>query len=112
LSDNIKRQFWKDLEDMIRGIFRNEKNFIGWDINDHIGTARRGFERVHQSFGYGEQIQEGEEILKFAVTYDLMVANTLFRNKKSHSIIFDSGQHSSQIDFIITRREEKSLHGL
>jgi hypothetical protein len=35
-----------------------------------------------------------------------MVANTFFRKKKSHLITFSSGQRSSQIDFVLTRREE------
>jgi hypothetical protein len=58
-------------------------------------------------FGYDEQNQEGEDILNFVIAYDLMVANTFFRKKKSHLIIFSDGQHSSQIDFVLTRREEK-----
>jgi hypothetical protein len=45
--------------------------------------------------------------LNFAITYDLMVANTFFRKKKSHLITFSSGQHSSQIDFVLTRKEER-----
>jgi hypothetical protein len=45
--------------------------------------------------------------LNFAVAYDLMVANTFFRKKKSHLITFNSGQHSSQINFVLTRREER-----
>jgi hypothetical protein len=36
-----------------------------------------------------------------------MVANTFFRKKKSHLITFSSGQHSSQVDFVLTRREER-----
>jgi hypothetical protein len=36
-----------------------------------------------------------------------MVANTFFRKKKSHLITFSSGQYSSQIDFVLTRREER-----
>jgi uncharacterized protein YjhX (UPF0386 family) len=75
-------------------VSNSEKLFIGGDFNGHIGTAREGFERVHRGFGYGEQKQEGEEILNFAIAYDLMVANTL-RKKKSHLITFNSGQHSS-----------------
>jgi hypothetical protein len=45
--------------------------------------------------------------LNFAIPYDLMVANTFFRKKKSHLITFSSGQHSSQIDFVLTRRDER-----
>jgi exonuclease III len=69
LSDDVKRQFWEDLEDMVRGVLSS------------VSTARRGFERVHEGFGYDEQNQEGEEILNFALAYDLMVANTFFRQK-------------------------------
>jgi hypothetical protein len=85
----------------------SEKLFIKGDLNGHVGTARGGFERVHGGFGYGEQNQEGEEILNFAIAYDLMVANTFFRKKKSQLITFNSCQHSSQIDFVLTRREER-----
>jgi hypothetical protein len=53
-----------------------------------------------------EQNQEGEDILNFAIAYDLMVANTFFRKRKSHLITFSSGQHLSQIDFVLTRREK------
>jgi hypothetical protein len=59
------------------------------------------FERVYGDFGYGEQNQEGKDILNFAIPYDLMVVNTFFRKKKSHLITFSSGQHSSQIDFVL-----------
>jgi hypothetical protein len=41
-----------------------------------------GVERVHGGFGYGEQNKEGEDILNFAIAYDLMVAYTFFRKKK------------------------------
>jgi hypothetical protein len=62
---------------------------------------------VHGGFGYREQNQEGEEIFNFTIAYDLMVANTFFRKKKSHLTTFNSGQYSSQIDFVLTRREER-----
>jgi Reverse transcriptase (RNA-dependent DNA polymerase) len=88
---------------MVRGVSSSEKLFIEGDLNGHVGTVREVFERVHGGFGYSEQ----EDILNFAITYDLMVANTFFRKKKSHLITFSNGQHSSQIDFLLTRREER-----
>jgi hypothetical protein len=49
-----------------------------------------------------------EKILNFVVAYDLVVANTFFRKKKkSRLITFNSDQHLSQIDFILTRREKR-----
>jgi exonuclease III len=98
LSDDVKRRFWEDLEDMVRGVPSSEKLFIAGDLNGHVGTVRVGFERVHEGFGYGEQNQEEEDILNFTIAYDLMVENIFFRKKKSHFITFNSGQHSSQID--------------
>jgi hypothetical protein len=62
---------------------------------------------VHGDFRYDDQSQEREEIMNFTITYDLMVANTFFRKKKSHLITFNIGQHSSQVDFVLTRREDR-----
>jgi hypothetical protein len=42
LSDDVKRRFWEDLEDMIREVSSSEKLFIGGDLNGHIGTVRGG----------------------------------------------------------------------
>jgi hypothetical protein len=45
--------------------------------------------------------------LKFSLAYDLIVVNTLFRKRVSHLVTFSSGQHYSQIDFILARREDR-----
>jgi hypothetical protein len=44
--------------------------------------------------------------LNFALAYDLIVANNLFRKRVSHLITFSSGHHCNQIDFILVRRED------
>jgi hypothetical protein len=85
----------------------SEKLFIGGDLNGHVCSTRVGFDEVHKGFGYGSRNQEWEGILNFGLTYDLFVTNTLFRKRVSHLVTFSSGQHCSQIDFIITRREDR-----
>jgi hypothetical protein len=62
---------------------------------------------VHRGFRYGSRNQEREGILNFAFAYDLIVVNTLFRKRVSHLVTFSSGQHCSQIDFILVRREDR-----
>jgi hypothetical protein len=69
---------------MVRGVSSSEKLLIGGYLNYHVGIVRGGFERVHEGFEYGEQNQKREYILNFAITYDLMVANTFFKKKKNH----------------------------
>jgi hypothetical protein len=44
--------------------------------------------------------------LNFALCYDLIVENTLFRKRVSHLVTFSSGKHCSQIDFILAKRED------
>jgi hypothetical protein len=84
----------------------SDKLFIG-DLNGHVGSTRAGFDGVHGGFGYGSRNQEVEGVLNFALAYDLIVVNTLFRKRVSHLVTFSSGQHCSQIDFILTRREDR-----
>jgi hypothetical protein len=45
--------------------------------------------------------------LDFALAYDLIIASTLFRKRISHLVTFNSGQYYSQIDFILTRRNDR-----
>jgi hypothetical protein len=106
LNKSVKRQFWKELDALDSSVPISEKLFIGGDLNGHIGSTRVGFDRVHGGFGYGSRNQEEESILNFALAYDLIVANTLFRKRFSHLVTFSSGQHCSQIDFILVRRED------
>ena len=84
-NENTKREFWEGLEDLVRSVPTGEKLFIGGDLNGHVGTSNTGFERVHGGFGYGIRNQEGEDVLSFALAYDMVVANTLFSKRVSSS---------------------------
>jgi hypothetical protein len=106
LNESVKMQFWEELDALVSSVPISGKLFIGGDLNGHIGSTRVGFEGVHGGFGYGSRNQEGEGILNFDLAYDLIVVNTLFRKRVSHLVTFSSGQHCSQIDFILARRED------
>jgi hypothetical protein len=107
LNESVKMQFWEELDALVSSVPISEMLFIGGDLNEHVSSIRVGFNGVHRGFRYGSRNQEGEGILNFALAYDLIVANTLFRKRVSHLVTFTSSQHCSQIDFILTRREEK-----
>ena len=76
-----KNRFWEDLEEILRGIPREEKVFIGGDLNGHVGQSSGGFDKVHGGFGYGTRNESGEDILNVALAYDLMLANIFFRKR-------------------------------
>jgi hypothetical protein len=84
----------------------SKKLFIGRDFNGQVGFNRVCFDGVHGGFEYESRNQEGEGILNFALGYDLIVVNTPFRKRISHLVTFSSGQHCSQIDFILARRKD------
>jgi hypothetical protein len=107
LNEGVKMQFWEELDALVTSVPISEKLFIGGDLNGHVGSTRVGFIGVNRGFGYGSRNQEGEGILNFALAYDLIVANTLFRKRVSHLVTFSSGQHCSQINFILARREDR-----
>jgi hypothetical protein len=104
LNESIKRQFWDQLDALVSSVPISEKLLIGGDLNGHISSTRVGFDGVHESFGYGSRNQEGKGILNFALAYDLFITNIIFRKRVSHLVTFSSGQHCSQIDFILARR--------
>jgi hypothetical protein len=84
LNESVKMQFWEKLDALVNSVPISEKLFIGGDLNGYVGSTRVGFEGVHGGFGY-ESRNQGEGILNFALAYDLIVANTLFRKSLSSS---------------------------
>uniref|UniRef100_A0A8I6YAW2 Craniofacial development protein 2-like n=1 Tax=Hordeum vulgare subsp. vulgare TaxID=112509 RepID=A0A8I6YAW2_HORVV len=92
---------------MVRSVSIGERLFIGGDLNGHVGTSNTSFEEVHGGFGYGIRNQEAEDVLSFALAYNMIIANTLFKKRESHLVTYNSGQHSSHIDFILSRREDR-----
>ena len=83
--------------------------FIGGDLNGHVGRDNFGYQGIHGGFGFGSRNEEGINILDFASTHDLILANTHFIKRESHMITFKSGQTMSQIDFLLTRKSNRTL---
>jgi hypothetical protein len=110
LNESVKMQFWEELDALVSSVPISEKLFIRGDLNGHVGSTRVGFDGVHGGFGYGSRKQEGNGILNFALAYDLIIANTLFKKRVSHLVTFSNGHHYSQIDFILTKREDRHAY--
>ena len=89
-------------------ILIEEKISIGGDFNGHVGNSRSGFENVHGGYGFGDRNDTGNSILDFAVSYDMILANTWFRKLDSFLITYRSGGNAGQIDFFFTRRVRRS----
>ena len=109
LSDDTKKVFWEELEEVLQGIPRHEKLFLGGDFNGHIGEKADGYVRTHGGFGFGERNSRGVALLDFAVAFDLTVVNSLFKKKEDHLVSFRSGSCRTQIDYFLIRANHRRL---
>jgi len=52
LSEEIKRLFGEDLDEVVRSISQSEGLLIRGDFNGHIDSRGEGYETVHRGWGY------------------------------------------------------------
>ncbi|XP_049410398.1 uncharacterized protein LOC125873518 [Solanum stenotomum] len=71
LGEEVKKLFYEDLDEAVRGIPITEKIVIGGDFNGHIGATSNGFDDVHGGFGFGERNGGGSSLLDFAKAFEL-----------------------------------------
>uniref|UniRef100_A0A1S4CHQ0 Craniofacial development protein 2-like n=1 Tax=Nicotiana tabacum TaxID=4097 RepID=A0A1S4CHQ0_TOBAC len=84
LDEDIKRQFWERLDEIVRSIPTSERLFIRGDFNGHIGLSAGGYTEVHGGFGFGERNGGGIALLDFAKAFDLVIANSNFTKWDEH----------------------------
>jgi len=107
LSDEVKKRFWEDLDMFVRAVPRSERIFIGGDFNGHIGGDSGGYESAHAGFDFGMRNSGGVAVLDFAIAYDLVVVNSLFKKKDDHLLTLKSGPFKTQIDYFLTRADSR-----
>ena len=54
-GDKCKEEFWNTLHEIVKEIPKEDKIWIGADLNGHIGKERLGYEKLHA--GWGDQNQ-------------------------------------------------------
>ena len=76
LDESSKRLFWEDLDEIVQNIPIREKLFISGDLNGYVGTSRYGFDSIYGGFDFGKRNEPGNSILDFALSSNLILANT------------------------------------
>lgn len=70
LGEEVKRHFWDKLDEVVRGIPLNGKLFVGGDFNGHIGLTSKGYDDVHDDFGFGVRNGGGTSLLDVSKAFD------------------------------------------
>jgi hypothetical protein len=52
LNESAKMQFWEELDALVSSVSISENLFIG-DLNEHVGSTRVCFDKVHGGLGMG-----------------------------------------------------------
>ena len=101
-SEEEKEQFWSALQEELE----SERCIVGGDMNGHIGNGHDAINRIHGGNAYGDGNEDGEKIIDLALSFDLVIGNTIFCKKHEHLITYRSGNRASQIDFLLYRRKD------
>ena len=72
LSDDAKEKFYTDLILHTSKVDEKEVIILGGDMNGHVGKTTAGYEDVRGGFGYGVRNVEGERILEFGLSLDMV----------------------------------------
>ncbi|XGW19497.1 hypothetical protein V3C99_003389 [Haemonchus contortus] len=99
-----KDEFYLRLDETIRSVPEGDYLTIAGDLNGHVGSERRGLERVHGGKGVGLRNDEGERVLALAIAHDLAVCSTFFAKRKSQKVTYSSGGKETEIDHVLVRR--------
>ena len=111
LSDADKDLYYDQLRVVTATIPASEFLIPCGDWNGHVGSSGSGYKEVHDGYGYGKPDADtgGERILEYALAYDLILGNTCFKKRDSHLITYRSGNATTQIDFVLFRKNMRKF---
>ena len=94
-------QFYEDLQDLLELTPPKNVLFITGDWNTKVGSQETP--GVTGKFSLGVQNEAGQRLIEFCQENVLVIANTLFQQRKRRLYTWTSpdGQHGNQIDYIL-----------
>ena len=93
--------FFQDLQDLLEQTPQNDVLFILGDWNAKIGSQETP--GATGNFGLGMWNEAGQRLIEFCQENALVIANTLFQQRKRRLYTWTSpdGQHQNHIDYIL-----------
>ncbi|XP_019258843.1 PREDICTED: craniofacial development protein 2-like [Nicotiana attenuata] len=92
LDEEVKRRFWKGLDEIVRGIPPTES-----------------YGEMHGGFGFGDRKGGGTSLLDFAKAFELVIANSSFQKREEHLVTFQSAMAKTPIEYLLLGRCDRGL---
>ena len=102
-SEEEKEKFHEDLTAEVQS--RHGICFVLVDFDGHVGRSSLGYDGIHGGFGRGERNRDGERILEFADSLDMVVGNTFFKKDDEKLFTYKSGNCATVIDYAVVQKE-------
>ena len=102
-SEEEKEKFYEDLTAEVQS--RHGICFVLGGFNGHVGRPSLGYDGIYGGFGWGERNRDGERILEFADSLDMVVGNTFFKKDDEKLITYTSGNCATVIDYAVVQKE-------
>ena len=101
--------FYSQLKGTLRNIPSTDKLLLIGDFNARIGRENDKWPSALGKYGIGKCNFNGELLLALCTEFDLIVTNTMFKQKDAHKTTWTHprSRHGHMIDFIITRCRDK-----
>ena len=103
--DDIKDDFYSQLDTIIKGFPKQEDLVILGDFNAHIGSDNEAWPNCLGHFGVGKCNDNGLQLLELCSYHELCITNTFFGTKPHHRVSWrhPRSKHWHQLDLILTR---------
>ena len=104
-----KETFYSQLKGTLRNIPSTDKLLLIGDFNSRTGRENDKWPSALDKYGIGKCNSNGELLLALCTEFDLIVTNTMFKQKDAHKTTWTHprSRHGHMIDFIITRCRDK-----
>ena len=94
------------MQNLVATVHDSEMLLICGDLIGHNGKESLGYEGIHGRYGFENWNVDGERILEFVVANNLFWGNSKVIEKDNHLITYQSGNSSSQIDYILLQHDK------
>ena len=107
--DDIKDQFYEELNSLVTAVPKTEKLIILGDFNARVGVDHLSWENVLGKNGIGRCNSNGLLLLQLCAEHELLVTNTVFRlpARNRTSWMHPRSKHWHLIDYVIVRKRDR-----
>ena len=101
-----KEEFRDTLERMMGLVELKVMLCIAGDFNAHVGIVEPGEEESVGRYGWAARNRAGRTLVELVASNGLAVASSFFQKRESHNITYRSGQHKTELDLVIVRKQQ------